>query len=242
MKWVTVLCRAYDKEADEAMLEAYAIGLEGLAPERIEAGARAAIRQGGQFMPSPAKLRKLAGAQPPEGRAAEAWAAALRAIGTHGHRRAVDFDDAGTTNAAIRRVFGGWGSFCRTTSDALPFRKRDFVEAYVELAASGAGDRTALAGDGGAECVDGLARPVLVPVAMFPLPGNQLRRAEQRSLCAAPRGDRSREERLAAEADEKRRAERDAYADEPEPEDTPETRAQQLHRIRAIAARVGTGG
>jgi hypothetical protein len=127
-KWVTVLCRAYDKEADEAMIEAYSIGLEGLSADDIEIGSRAAIKGGGQFMPSPSRLREMCGGLSPKIEAEEAWLRVCKASGQH-HGSGLDFGARG--NAALRLI-GGRGTLSAMLIKDEPFVRRRFVEAYIE--------------------------------------------------------------------------------------------------------------
>lgn len=60
---ITLLARAFRQEVDDLLLEAYWIGLEGLAPEEVQEACVRAIR-GSKFMPSPVELREYIGRAP----------------------------------------------------------------------------------------------------------------------------------------------------------------------------------
>lgn len=88
-----------------------------------------------EWFPGPAKLRELAGVPKPEDAAVFAWDTAWGAISTVGAYRSVAFDDP-LIAAAIRHL-GGWEAFCRMTADEAPFRRRDFLAAYLACSRNG---------------------------------------------------------------------------------------------------------
>ena len=140
---VNVLAAVFGKTVTPAMLQGYAIGLEGLTPRQIEQATKHAITRC-RFMPTPCELRELAGdAVDLEGQAALAWQTVLRSISQIGWYRSVDFEDK-CINAAIRGL-GGWQWLCElATGDRLPFFRADFIRLYQSHARVGVPDWLAL--------------------------------------------------------------------------------------------------
>ena len=59
MKCVAVLCEAYNRDYSETMVEAYAIGLDGLSDEEVTYAVNKTLKGDHQFMPPPGVLRSL---------------------------------------------------------------------------------------------------------------------------------------------------------------------------------------
>lgn len=132
------MASTFGKEADEAMLLGYSIGLADLPLAEVEKSVGRAIRES-RFMPTVAELRELAGIVRPEARAALAWTVADTAVRRNGAYRTMQFDDPITT-ATIARL-GGWVRFCDVTEDELPFKRKEFEAVYMALLQRGVIDR-----------------------------------------------------------------------------------------------------
>lgn len=133
---LVMLAGAVRAELDEAALGGYALALDDLPLDRIEAAVRRAVREC-RFMPSAAELRVMAGEMPADQRAQIAWDAACNAVRRHGYTRSVAFDDP-VIHATIKHL-GGWCWFCEaSSSDEFPVHvRRNFEEAYRRYFASG---------------------------------------------------------------------------------------------------------
>lgn len=140
---INILAAVFGKAISPAMLQGYALGLDGLSAEALERAVKRAIKEC-RFMPSPAELRDLAGeGQDLPGRAALAWQTVLDAVQFVGWYRSIDFEDK-AINAAIRAL-GGWQWLCeRAAGDQLPFLRRDFLNLYQAYARAGVPDFAAL--------------------------------------------------------------------------------------------------
>lgn len=127
-KAVTLLARAFRTEADELLLEAYLLGLEGVPIEKIEDAARRALSSC-RFMPTPAEIRELTGDATPKDRAQLAWEIVRRHIGRLGGYVSPDFEDR-AINAAIRGL-GGWVQLtAKPTEELDSFTRHAFIQAY----------------------------------------------------------------------------------------------------------------
>jgi len=132
---MNAMAAAFDKEIDEATLEAYWMALEDMPIGAIESAVRDAMRKL-EYFPRPAHLRRSGPNLDPEARAILAWQAAVSAVGRHGAYTSVEFDDP-LTNAAIRNL-GGWNWFCsQPEKDFHVWVRRGFEKIYVALASSG---------------------------------------------------------------------------------------------------------
>lgn len=141
---VGALAEAFNRQASDAMVRAYAIGLEGLTAQQIESAAAAALRSC-RFMPTPAELRELAGEIRVSDRAEIAWAAFERAVRIQGGYRSVCFDDP-AINATVISL-GGWKSCCEMPAKEFDqFLRPKFLKAYEAAVRtrSGAGALTGM--------------------------------------------------------------------------------------------------
>lgn len=121
---------AYGRQLDGPAIDGFWLALADLPLEAVEAAALRALVESPR-MPTPAELRKLAGAQDTRGLAIAAWAAVAGAVATVGRYQAVDFGDP-AVHAAIRGL-GGWGSLCgRGGDDFHTWARREFLELYRE--------------------------------------------------------------------------------------------------------------
>ena len=138
---MNVLAAAFDKEIDEATLEAYWMALEDMDIEGIERACKHAI-QNLEFFPRPAHLRRSQADMDPASRAIIAWQAVVRAVATVGQYASVDFDDR-LTNATIRNL-GGWHWLCQQPEKEVKvWIRKNFEKIYTSLAESGVtGDST----------------------------------------------------------------------------------------------------
>ena len=116
---------------DKPQLRGYWMALNDLSMEQLSKACEMALKSStntyGQ-LPLPAILRSYVCEQP-ERRAELAWQAVLRAVERYGTYKGVDFDDR-RTNAAVRAI-GGWRELGACKADALDWRRREFVAAYV---------------------------------------------------------------------------------------------------------------
>ena len=135
---IAALFAAFGKEANEATLLGYRMGLEGIALDDVARAVKAAIAKGGAFPPSAGDLRKLApGQSGVEDRAGAAWAAVCEAIRSVGSYRTPTFADPATAPAIAR--IGGWVALCAMDSEKLhAFGRRDFLAEYASVATFGA--------------------------------------------------------------------------------------------------------
>tara|TARA_R110000744_G_scaffold259191_1_gene374360 strand:- start:153 stop:830 length:678 start_codon:yes stop_codon:yes gene_type:complete len=132
---MNVLAAAFDKEIDEATLEAYWMALEDMDIEGIERACKHAI-QNLEFFPRPAHLRRSQDTMDPSSRAIIAWQAVVRAIATVGQYASVDFDDK-LTNATVRNL-GGWYWLCQQPEKEVKvWVRKGFEKIYIALAGAG---------------------------------------------------------------------------------------------------------
>jgi hypothetical protein len=80
-----------------------------------------------KYPPTVPSVRMAAGVHI-ENRAESAWGTALQAVQQFGAYGAVQFEDAGTSDA-IQNI-GGWGRICGMTWDEMPFVRKEFISAY----------------------------------------------------------------------------------------------------------------
>lgn len=126
----------FSREATEAMLAGYWLGLGDLPIEAVERAVAAGIRSC-KFMPVAAELRELAGDSRADDRALLAWAAFECAVTTHGACASVTFDDP-LINAACR-MNGGWERCCELPPEQFDvWLRKDFLKAYETLCRTGA--------------------------------------------------------------------------------------------------------
>lgn len=122
------------------VLQLWTLSLADMPISQIRANLVRFVRSCEGF-PTIAAFRRMAGvASRPtdEDRAIAGWEQALDAIRVHGAYMSVDFED-GLINAAIHRI-GGWEYLCELLTDDIPFRRKEFIEAYLSIAKTQAGD------------------------------------------------------------------------------------------------------
>ena len=122
---VTTLSETFRQPLTKAGAMGYVIGLDDLTHEQLAVATKRAIREA-KFMPTPAELRALAGANEAralEQAAAEAWEAVRTAMDRHDYTTGVDFGPL--VNAVVRNL-GGWRWLCDQRLSALPFVRKDF--------------------------------------------------------------------------------------------------------------------
>lgn len=132
-----MLAEAFGRKISEPMIDAYTVGLQGLADEQIKTAAATAL-QSSRFMPSPAELRELAGVLRTSDRAEKAWLSFHEAICEHGPYHSICFDDV-VINAVVRGL-GGWQAACEVEgAEFESFYRQKFLKAYEALARAGVG-------------------------------------------------------------------------------------------------------
>lgn len=137
---IEALAAAFNREADEALLLAYKIGLEDLQIRDLRRAVRKAIH-GCRFMPSVRELRDLAGEVSGEARAVKAWEVFKRAIDQHGRYKSISFDDP-LINATAWNL-GGWIECCDRAAEhkGETWLRKDFERVYVFLHETGVGSQ-----------------------------------------------------------------------------------------------------
>lgn len=129
---IAALASTFRTETDEAMFEGYWLALSDLPLEAVQRAVAKATREC-EFFPRGKELRELSGELTLDGRATLAWMAASKAIGHHGHRKSVDFDDR-TINATIRAM-GGWVNFGNVPETEFDkWTRKEFEKTYRALA------------------------------------------------------------------------------------------------------------
>jgi len=131
---MAAMAATFRREATEALLTGYWMGLNDLPVEDINQAVARAMRTK-TFMPAVAELRELAGEMTVDQRAVKAWGAFEMAVKAHGGYASVDFDDQ-TINATIRNL-GGWERLCELpASEFDKWLRKDFAKAYHGLAST----------------------------------------------------------------------------------------------------------
>jgi hypothetical protein len=135
---VGILASMFRVEADEAMVEGYAIGLHGIDPQRIKAATAAVLQQNRQFMPTAGELRELAMSDGKgfEAITTQAWQCLNHGIDRVGYTGSPNFAD-GLINATVRHL-GGWERVCGLTLEEFEkWFKKDFQQTYLSFARNG---------------------------------------------------------------------------------------------------------
>lgn len=181
---VEALAAAFGREADEALVTGYWLGLKDLELADVEAAITRAMREC-EHMPRPVELRRGAGHIGVPERAVIAFGAVARAIRNHGHRASVSFDDP-LVNAAVRNL-GGWSRVCSLPSEEFEkWWRKDFERVYSALCQSGASEDAcrhlpgADEAENAARFPERVPEPVLIECSLPPhrkglLPGDRLR-------------------------------------------------------------------
>jgi hypothetical protein len=132
---IGALTRTFDREADEALLFGFKMGLEDLSIESIESAVATAMRTC-EHMPNVATLRRLTGEATTDDRAILAWAAFERAVVREGAYASVEFDDP-VIHATIRN-HGGWQRCCGLPCEEFDkWLRKDFLATYSALCSTG---------------------------------------------------------------------------------------------------------
>jgi hypothetical protein len=130
---LVALFATFDREPTDDLVRGYMMGLSGMTVEQIQTAVRRSIMEL-KFLPKPAELRELGGAEKHgEARAMAAWMDVLKALrkGPYCH---INFQDA-LCNAVVRNM-GGWPSFCSRFSDAESekWTRLEFIKCYQAYA------------------------------------------------------------------------------------------------------------
>lgn len=120
----------YDRQITDDMLAVYFECLRDIPIWRLKAIAASHVACN-RFWPTPSELRGVN----PSADAVRAWDTANAAIHIHGMYRHVDFDDS-VVNATIRHL-GGWPEFCARDPKDETWTRKEFIQTYKSLAASG---------------------------------------------------------------------------------------------------------
>ncbi len=130
---MTATAMYYDREMPDPLIRLY---WNGLRDYELDVVRRAFTEHAkdpteGKFMPKLAQLiERITGSM--SDRTREAWVKVSNAIRHIGHTRSVCFDDP-AIHAALRDL-GGFKRLCDESSDTMPFRQREFAEAYASYA------------------------------------------------------------------------------------------------------------
>lgn len=122
---ITVMASALSREADEALIEGFWRALRDMDIETVEVVCEEAARSLERF-PAPVQLRRLAGVEPPEARAAAAWPEVARAAAGSG-------DIADPISREAVRLMGGTRRLGLMNADEFGrWARRDFERLYVD--------------------------------------------------------------------------------------------------------------
>jgi ribosomal protein L31E len=133
---IQALAATFSREATEALLTGYWIGLQDLDLAGVKRAAAAAMHHS-RFMPTVAELRELSGEMPAATRAALAWQAVREAVCRHGYYDSVRFDDP-LIVAVIRNGWQNWIVFDDTLEAGKEeWIRKEFERLYVALWNSG---------------------------------------------------------------------------------------------------------
>lgn len=171
---IEALAATFSREATEALLTGYWLGLSDVPLAQVKRAVVAAMRTS-RFMPSVAELRELSGELPLAVRTVKAWDVFERAVIEHGGYSSVCFDDP-VINATIHQL-GGWERCCETETQRFDvWLRKDFERVYAALCRSGVSrDRAGvLLGTFDRENnANGyaLGPPALIATGLTPLPG-----------------------------------------------------------------------
>lgn len=120
----------YDRPITDEMLAVYFECLRDIPIWRLKAIAAAHVACN-RFWPTPSELR---GANP-SADAVRAWDASNAAVHLHGMYRHVCFEDP-VVNATVRHL-GGWPAFCSRDPKDETWTRKEFIQVYKSLAATG---------------------------------------------------------------------------------------------------------
>lgn len=131
MRLLLGLAETYRREASEALIDGYWLGLADMPVADIRKGVAACLKTS-TFMPSPAEIRsKAMGGS--ELKAAEAWTdvlADMRAGHGSGWGKGKPFKSDDRTQHIVR-LLGGWGALDNTGSDDLhQWTRKEFLRLY----------------------------------------------------------------------------------------------------------------
>lgn len=132
---IGALARTFDREADEALLLGYKMGLDDLPIEDIEKAVATAMRTC-DHLPAVIVLRKLTGEMTAKDRAVVAWGVFEQAVVRIGSNKSVEFDDP-VIHATVRN-HGGWERCCQLPeSEFDKWLRKDFLATYTTLCSTG---------------------------------------------------------------------------------------------------------
>jgi hypothetical protein len=135
MKIIQMLAGTYRVEATDFMLLGYWEVLQDVPLLQVQVAARRAMTES-DFMPSPKKLRELAGVLNASGRAAKAFEAVADARIVRGPYASVNFSDP-LVNATIRNL-GGWVRCCDLADEEFEkWYRKDFEKIYTSFCRTG---------------------------------------------------------------------------------------------------------
>ena len=139
---MTALAATFGRNAGEALLLGYRMGLEDLPIKSIKTAIGKAMREK-EYMPTVAELRCLAGVMTLTARAALAWEAFGNAVQRVGYYGSPDFDDK-VINAVAWNL-GGWMRCCDLPAEDFDkWLRKDFEKIYVQFFNAGIGDEQAM--------------------------------------------------------------------------------------------------
>tara|TARA_Y100000114_G_C11761036_1_gene329750 strand:+ start:1996 stop:2589 length:594 start_codon:yes stop_codon:yes gene_type:complete len=115
----------YRHELSETELGIYWSALQGWEVERLRQAAQAHVVRS-KWFPRLSELAEAVGGSETDA-ASEAWQRVIRAVGSVGRYRSVDF--GAVENAATASV-GGWAKLCRLPEKDLPFIERRWKQAF----------------------------------------------------------------------------------------------------------------
>lgn len=192
---VSALAATFNRDATEALLEGYWIGLNDLALPAVKRAAAVAMREC-RFMPTVVELRDLAGELSPQGRAVLAWGILEKTVLLVGGYKSVDFDDP-CLNATVRNL-GGWERICEMPADEFDkWLRKDFERTYQTLLRTGVSREAAAPLTGIHDRTNGfhghqaaMTEPLRIETGLPVLPQDFVRLPGPKAQHALPRGVR----------------------------------------------------
>jgi hypothetical protein len=129
----TGMCEYWEKKYSDALLDIYWCALSDLTIDQFEQASSQAVQRL-TFFPKVAELRELISGNG-EAEALSAWQELQKGISRAGAYQSVLFEDPRITR--LIEIMGGWVEVCAWPLNELKFRRKEFLDAYKVLPATG---------------------------------------------------------------------------------------------------------
>jgi len=129
----TGMCEYWEKKYSDALLDIYWCALSDLTIDQFERASSLAIQKL-TFFPKVAELRELVNGNG-EAEALSAWEQLQKGISRAGAYQSVLFEDPRITR--VIEIMGGWIEVCAWPTADIKFRRKEFLDAYKALPATG---------------------------------------------------------------------------------------------------------